>query len=117
MRLSNRQQCAVDGIELHDDGIVQRGARNAIAQYNPTRPIAAFSTRSVGDVDRLVAGVARFRERADREDRGIIAQNPPPPPRWILRAAQRDEQQRAKRDPRRVEPEKPPSHASYDTGR
>src|ERR1051325_2982143 len=103
-RLSNAEQMTVFRVEFDDDRVVQRGVRNAVAEHQPARAVAA----RIGDVNHLVALELRaLSEDVQRDVRRVVAQNPSMPPRRIVGTAQRDERDRADRNPRRVEPQEP----------
>jgi acyl carrier protein len=112
-RSSNGEQRAVACVELDDDRFAQRSMRHVVAQHDPSRAIARFSARRVRDVDSLVIAVTGLREPAHRERRRVVAQQPVVPSRRIVGAAEREKENGADRNPRRVEQPGAPRHASY----
>jgi len=90
--------------------------RNAIAENDPAIAVTAFTSPSPGDVYRFelleANGIAALQAR-HRAHGGVIAENATRSPRWILAMTQREEENRAERNPHRVENPIAPAHARY----
>ena len=119
-RLSNRQSPPEGPIQLNHYRIAQCAVRNAIAEHDPSVGIAATLTvRRPGDVYGLVIaeshGIAALQDR-HRANASVIAQDAARAAGWIVAMAQRQKENRAKRDPRGVEQPVAPAHARYHSG-
>ena len=105
-RLSDTQQCAVLGFELDDDRLAKRRVRNAIREDDPPALRCSLAGPREGDVDDFVLAKSSriaLPEDGKRSRAGVRAENPVAPPRRIFRTAQRNEQNGAEKNPRRVE--------------